>query len=78
MGNEIEITQNKLNHVLDGALSNASSIITKDYLDRIETLDIVKPSTEDIDINIATCGKFYKLTKLVVNREENFLNKLTT
>lgn len=78
MENELETTQNKLNNALSGALFNASSIITKDYLERLESYDIVVPSEEDIDINIADCGKFFKLTKLVVNSEENFLNKLTT
>ena len=78
MANELETTQNKLNNALSGSLNNASAIITKDYLGRLETYDLVVPSEEDIDISIADCGKFYKLTKLVLNREENFLNKLTT
>lgn len=78
MANELEATQNKLNNALNGSLNNASAIITKNYLNRLETYDLVLPSEEDIDINIAECGKFFKLTKLVLNREENFLNKLTT
>lgn len=78
MVNELEATQNKLNNSLNESLSNASEIITKNYLDRLERYDIVEPSEEDIDINIAECGKFYKLTKLVLNSTENFLNKLTT
>lgn len=47
-------------------------------MDKLETLDIIAPSAEDVDIDIVECGKFYKLSKLVVNKEENFLNKLTT
>lgn len=78
MGNELEATQSKLNNALNSSLNNASAIITKDYLDKLESYDLVVPSEEDIDINIADCGKFYKLTKLVLNREESFLNKLTT
>lgn len=78
MGNELEATQSKINNALNGSLNNASAIITKDYLDKLESYDLVVPSEEDIDISIADCGKFYKLTKLVLNREENFLNKLTT
>ena len=78
MPNELEVTQNKLNSALNGALNNAASIITKDYLGRLETYEILPPSEEDIDIDIAECGKFYKLTKFVINKEENFLNKLTT
>lgn len=78
MANELEATQNKLNNALNDSLNNASSIITKDYLDRLDTYDIMQPSEEDIDIDIAECGRFYKLSKLVINKEENFLNKLTT
>ncbi len=78
MPNELEATQTKRNNALNGSLNNASAIITKDYLDRLEAYEIITPSTEDIDIDIAECGKFYKLSKLVVNQEENFLNKLTT
>ncbi len=78
MSNEVEMTQNKMNDVLNGALNNAASIITKDYLERLETYDIQETSTEDKDTDIINCGKFYKLTKLVINKEENFLNKLTT
>lgn len=78
MTGELRTTQNKMNAALDTSLSNAAEIITRDYLSRLETYEIKEPSAEDIDINIAECGKFYKLTKLVINREENFLNKLTT
>ena len=45
---------------------------------KLETYEILPPSAEDVDIDIAECGRFYKLSKLVVNKEENFLNKLTT
>lgn len=78
MEKQLEVTQAKLNNALNSSLNNASAIITKDYLDRLESYDILAPSAEDIDIDIAECGKFYKLKKLVVNKEENFLNKLTT
>lgn len=78
MANELEVTQTKLNNELNRSLNNASAIITKDYLERLETFEILPPSAEDVDIDIAECGKFYRLSKLVVNKEENFLNKLTT
>ena len=78
MASELEVTQKNLNDSLNDSLNNASAIITKNYLDRLETFEILQPSEEDIDIDIAECGKFYKLSKLVVNKEENFLDKLTT
>ena len=78
MANEVETTQKNINDGLKSALTTASSIITKDYLSKLEKYDIINPSEEDIDIDIAECGKFYKLSNLVVNKEENFLDKLTT
>lgn len=78
MANELEVMQTKGNLALASSLNNASAIITKDYLDRLENYKIMSPSEEDLDIDIAECGTFYKLSRLVINREENFLNKLTT
>lgn len=78
MANKLEVMQSKFNNELNSSLDNASAIITKEYLDRLESYELVVPSEEDIDINIVECGKFYKLTRLVLDREENFLNKLTT
>ena len=60
------------------SIDSASSIITKNYLDKLETYDIIPPSTEDLDIDPKEIGAFYKLTKLVWNKDENFLDKLTT
>ncbi len=78
MANELEVTQSRRNQALASSLNNASVIITRDYLDSLENYKIMSPSEEDMDIDIAECGTFYKLSRLVINREENFLNKLTT
>ncbi len=78
MANELEKTQKQMTSAMTASLDNATSIITKNYLDRLETYNLIKPSEEDKDIDITSCGKFFKLSKLVVNKEENFLDKLTT
>ena len=78
MSSELELTQNKMNTALTGALNNAATIITRDYLGRLESYEIMTPSAEDVDIDISECGKFYKLSKLVYSKEESFLDKLTT
>ena len=78
MANELEITQKQMAGAMTAALDNAASIITKNYLERLETYRIIEPSEEDKDIDITLCGKFFKLSKLVINKEENFLDKLTT
>lgn len=78
MANELEKTQKSMATALTSSLDNAASIITKNYLDRLEVYELIKPSEEDTDIDISSCGKFFKLSKLVLNKEENFLNKLTT
>lgn len=78
MTNELEKTQKQMTSAMTASLDNATAIITKNYLDRLETYNLIKPSEEDKDIDITSCGKFFKLSKLVVNKEENFLDKLTT
>ena len=75
---ELERTQKQMAGTLEDSLDNAASIITKNYLDRLETYDLIKPSEDDKDIDVSSCGKFFKLSKLVVNKDENFLDKLTT
>ena len=44
MANELEITQAEMNNELDESINNATAIITKNYLDKLETLDIIAPS----------------------------------
>lgn len=60
------------------AMTNACSIINKDYLKNLSNLEVIEPSLEDIDVDITSCGSFFKLTKLVLSKDENFIDKLTT
>ncbi len=78
MPNEIEKNTKKLSNELDASLNHAMTIITKDYLGMLESYEIMDPTEEDKDTRISECGKFYKLSRLVLNKEENFLDKLTT
>nr|MCR5214548.1 hypothetical protein [Eubacterium sp.] len=57
--------QMEMDKTLIRSIDSASSIITKNYLDKLETYDIIPPSTEDLDIDPKEIGAFYKLTKLV-------------
>lgn len=75
---EVALEQQKTDGTLESAIDNAFSIITKSYLDKLESYEIVKPSDEDVDIEPKEVGALYKLTKLVWNRDEKFLDKLTT
>ena len=75
---EVLLKQDELNNRLKDSLETATAIITKNYLDKLDEFTIVKPSSEEEEIDVADSGNFYKLTKLVFNKEENFLNKLTT
>lgn len=78
MGNALEMVRTGLDKKLVCSIDNATSIITKNYLDKLESYKILSPSAMDTDIDVKEIGAFYKLTKLVWNREENFLDKLTT
>lgn len=78
MKEEINDIQNENNNKLNKAIDDAASVITKNYLSELEDYEIVNPSINELDIKDSKCEKFYKLSKLVYNKEENFLNKLTT
>lgn len=73
-----DMMQNELNRTLERALDNAASIITKSYLDNLESYEVLAPSTENEEVKPNDVGAFYKLKKIVWNREESFLDKLTT
>ena len=78
MASELDRTKKNMETAMKDSLDNATAIITKNYLDNLEHFELIKPSAEDKDIDISSCGKFFKLSKLVINKEENFLDKLTT
>ena len=63
---------------LNNALDNAGSIITKSYLEELDSYEVVELNTYDQGIDIAELGAFYKLRKLVINKDESFLDKLAT
>lgn len=63
---------------LSRVLDNAADIITKNYLEKLENYEILTPTEENTDTNPTETGAFYKLTKLVWDCDESFLEKLTT
>ena len=81
MKNEVQVTQEKLQREIVTSLVNATSIITKNYLCDLgdgNKYNIYNPSWEETDNNILVHGKLYQLSKLVFNKDESFLDKLTT
>ncbi len=71
---------NKNNKELETAFKSAYNIVNKNYLEELESssYELEKPPSEIKDIDIANCGRFFRLKKLVLNKEESFLDKLTT
>lgn len=63
---------------LTEVLQNAVSVVEHSYLERLDRLEIVKPSLEELDVDPVKCGKFYHLTHLVRDKDEHFLDKLIT
>lgn len=63
---------------LNLALENAVSVVERGYLQQLDALPVVSPSSEILDIDAAKCGRFYRLTHLVYNKDEQFLDKLVT
>jgi DNA helicase HerA-like ATPase len=60
------------------AFLNADNIVNKSYLTVLNELEMVKPSEEILNIDIASKARFIKINKLVYNKNENNLDKLTT
>ena len=75
---ELANMQKKIAANLPQAIANAMSIVSKSYLQELDEYAIKELTAEEKDIDIADCGKFFRLSKLVMNKEENFLNKLIT
>lgn len=60
------------------SLNLANDMITKGYLKNLTSGQIAALTTEDKDILLEDCAKFFNLTKLVINRKEKFAEQLTT
>ena len=78
MTNSVDTKQKQLATAIPDAVDRAASVITKSYLEELERCDILNPTAEDKDIDITRCGQFFRLSRLVENRAENVLDKLTT
>lgn len=63
---------------LKQSIFDAKDIVTKNYLQELEDYEIKDLTEEEKDIDIVECGKFYRISKLILNKEENFLSKLIT
>ena len=74
MAGEVTARQNQLAEKAASALEQAAAVITKSYLQNLTQYDIVKPSIDEMEINIAKCGRFLRLTRLAENREEDVLD----
>ena len=73
MGSDTNIIDN-----LSQNLETASEVVTNRYFDDLEKLTIKTTTDEINNEDVAKHGKFYQLTKLVIDKEENYINKLTT
>ncbi|NFT91104.1 ATP-binding protein [Clostridium botulinum] len=60
------------------AFSNSDTIINKNYLRNLEELEVIGLPKELENIDIISKVRFIKIDKLVYNKNENMLDKLTT
>lgn len=63
---------------LEQAINNAANIIRRDYLENLTSFTPVPPDSTVQDIDLSGCGKFYRISKLVHNKEDHFLDRLVT
>jgi hypothetical protein len=72
------IKNNSQNETMINSLNLANDMITKGYLEKLEYGRIAGLTTEDKDIVLDNCARFFNLTKLVINKKEKFVEQLTT
>lgn len=63
---------------LEASFLKSASVLKREYLNQLSEYDIVDLKQEFEDKNIADFVEFYELKKLVYNKNESFLGKLTT
>jgi DNA helicase HerA-like ATPase len=67
-----------INNNYERALERADAIVSRGYLENLTRLEVVRPSDQELSFDAAECGCFYRLERLVTNKDENFLDKLVT
>ncbi|MPQ43550.1 ATP-binding protein [Clostridium tarantellae] len=73
MNNSLDVRDN---NELAQAFINAENILTKDYLQVLNQLEIEEINEDLKEINIEENARFFKLNKLVYNKNEDNLDKL--
>lgn len=63
---------------MEQALKNAETIITRSYLKYLSHCRLTELPGELETVDIASCGSLFQLKRLVLNQEEDFLDKLVT
>ncbi|MDR0653884.1 MAG: DUF87 domain-containing protein [Synergistaceae bacterium] len=70
--------RNNMDADLKRAFANADSVIQKSYLEHLESLEVSPPGASTADVDVSRCGRFYRLDRLVVDPDEDFLGKMIT
>ena len=63
---------------LVAAEENMSMVVTKDYLGKLSQYDILPMDTSLQNIDICDRTRLYKLNKLVYQRDESMVDKMST
>lgn len=63
---------------LESTFLNAENIVNKNYLKNLETLKITEIQSDIKSVDIARVSRFFKLEKLVYDKEENKIDKLSS
>lgn len=63
---------------LENAFLKSASILKREYLNNLVAYHVSSVPKEIENINISECAIFFDITKLVYNKEESFIDKLTT
>lgn len=76
--NDLTNIDSRDSELLSVSLEKAGYLLRHDYLNDLERFDVVKIEGELKEIKIEEKSRFIEITKLVYNKDESFLEKLTT
>ncbi len=63
---------------LENILDQVGEMVGRGYLARLERCEPQKAGFAELNLDLKSCGQFYRLERLVLNKREIFLDNLTT
>ena len=64
--------------MLEATLNQVGEMVSRSYLAELEDCKVQPAGREERQLKLDSAGRFYRLDRLVLNKREQFLDRLTT